>query len=234
MSTAAQVEANRQNAALSTGPRTEEGKTASSQNRLRHGFCGYFRVLDFESAEIYEDLLNSLRDEHQPGTATEHILIERLAQHHWLSQRAQRLQHSILNVEETGGEGSLDRGNDKEFALYLRYQTSNERAFSKCLNDLLKLRAEKRKQEIGFERQSQKAAEEQRKLEAHQAKLRQQNARAGHAELDFEIKQFVEARLPGHTDIPFTALKRVLAHSIEQFAAELDANPGLARSLKAA
>jgi hypothetical protein len=37
MATRAQIEANRRNATKSTGPRTEEGRIASSQNARRHG-----------------------------------------------------------------------------------------------------------------------------------------------------------------------------------------------------
>ena len=54
----------------------------------------------------------------------------------------------------------------KQVALYLRYQTTHDRNFHKCLNDLLKLRAEKRKQEIGFE--SQENRERERAERAHQ------------------------------------------------------------------
>jgi hypothetical protein len=66
-----------------------------------------------------------------------------MAQHHWLRDRAGLLQSNCFQ-----DEGSID---EKRLALYLRYQTTHERAFHKCLNDLLKLRAEKRKNEIGFE-----------------------------------------------------------------------------------
>ena len=44
-------------------------------------------------------------------------------------------------------DGTID---DKRLALYLRYETTHERAFHKCLNELLRIRAEKRKAEIGF------------------------------------------------------------------------------------
>ena len=37
MSTTAQIKANRQNARKSTGPKTDEGKAAVSQNALKHG-----------------------------------------------------------------------------------------------------------------------------------------------------------------------------------------------------
>jgi hypothetical protein len=76
--------------------------------------------------------------------------------------------------------------------LYLRYQATYERAFHRSLNQLLKLRAEKRKEEIGFESQTRKRNEEARKQELHkwtvsvaEAKLERQlvqNSTAAHWE----------------------------------------------------
>ena len=86
---------------------------------------------------------------HRPENETEHILVDRMAQHHWLRSRAQAFESGCFRED-----GTLD---DKRLALFMRYRTSHERAFSKCLAELLKLRAEKRKAEIGFE--SQKAAD---------------------------------------------------------------------------
>ena len=210
MPSPAQMEANRQNAQHSTGPRTEEGKVASSQNNFKHGFCGAFQVLDSESQEEFDALLTALRLEHSPSTATENILVDRLAQHFWLSQRAQLLQTMSFSSEYDNAAA------EKSFALYLRYQVANDRAFSKCLHDLLKLRAEARRQE------------------AHEARVRIAEAKAEAQELDNDIKSTVEARLPGHTAIPFRLFKQVLACSIEQFAQKLDQDPELARIMKAA
>jgi hypothetical protein len=56
------------------------------------------------------------------------------------------------------------------FSLYLRYQTTHTRAFHKSLNDLLKLRAETRKQQNGFEAQTRKEEELRIKNERHQMK----------------------------------------------------------------
>jgi hypothetical protein len=80
---------------------------------------------------------------------------------------------------------------------------------------LLKLRAEKRKAEIGFESQKQKQAADEQKREAHEAKVRLASARAAHLELDTDVRQYIEARIPGNVDIPFDKLKTVLAMSLE-------------------
>jgi hypothetical protein len=77
-----------------------------------------------------------------------------MAQHYWLAQRALNLQQ--LCFDESGVD-------EKRLALYLRYQTTHERAFHKCLNDLLKLRAEKRKEQNGFVSQQHKEADQARR-----------------------------------------------------------------------
>ena len=177
MSTPAQVAANQSNAQHSTGPTTGEGKASSCLNNFRHGFCSAFVVLDFEDREAYDMLLCGLRADHQPASVTESILVEKMAQLHWLSQRALTLQNGALS-------------DPQQLALYLRYQTTHSRAFHKCLNDLLKLRAEKRRVEIGFESQerkrneeNRKQAAEQRKQNAHKTKLWMLQAQAEHQEL---------------------------------------------------
>ncbi|MGH9584717.1 MAG: hypothetical protein ACRD4O_17490, partial [Bryobacteraceae bacterium] len=75
-------------------------------------------------------------------------------------------------------------------ALFLRYQTANDRAFHRCLGDLLKLRAEKRKAEIGFERKEReresaeiRLAAEKRKQDRHESDLMLAQAKADHQAL---------------------------------------------------
>jgi hypothetical protein len=165
MSTQAQIEANQANAQLSSGPKTEEGRAASSKNHLSHGLTyrgGMFILLPWESAEEFDQLVVDLKSEYGPKNRTELILVERMGQHHWLRNRATLLQGNCFL-----DDGSID---DKRLALYLRYETTHERAFHRCLNDLLKIRAEKRKTEIGFESQKRKQEEHDRKQEQHQMK----------------------------------------------------------------
>jgi len=88
MSTSAQIAANQANAKHSTGPRTDTGKAIASNNRLRYGLTGAFRVMRGESQEEFNTLLDALSAEHRPATPTESVLVEKMAQSLWLSKRA--------------------------------------------------------------------------------------------------------------------------------------------------
>jgi hypothetical protein len=161
VSTESQIEANRENAKLSTGPRTEAGKAAAALNNTRHGLTGAFRILPTESRSDFDALLAALCEEHNPETVTETMLVEAMAEHHWLRRRALTLE---LACYDTAGQIT----NEKQLALCLRYQTTHERAFHKALNDLLKLRAAKRRETIGFESQQRAEREQIRKQEKHE------------------------------------------------------------------
>jgi len=79
MATPAQIAANRENAARSTGPRTTDGKAAMNQNALRHGLCSCVPSMTDESKEEIDGLLDTLRDEYQPVGPTEEILVYKMA-----------------------------------------------------------------------------------------------------------------------------------------------------------
>ena len=159
--TEAKREANRANARLSTGPVTPEGKSASARNNFRHGFTGTFAVLPEEDAEAFNQFQLDLQIEHDPQTPTEDLLVADMARHYWLTQRALRLQDGLLATHD------LDEpATQKQLALFMRYQTTNQRAFHRCLNDLLKLRKQRLAEERGFESQNSRAATEARRAKA--------------------------------------------------------------------
>ena len=174
---AACLAANIANSKLSTGP-SPAGIAASCQNHTIHGLArhsnGTFRLLTSEDPLGFEALKQSLAIEHSPITPTETILVNSMAESHWLSQRAQRLQDTRIDPNT----GELK--DEKKASLYLRYQTTHTRAFHKSLNDLIKLRAEKHKAEFGFEAQKAKLetqqAAEQRQNERHEMKKRANEA----------------------------------------------------------
>ena len=163
----AQLNANRANAQFSTGPKTEAGRAISSQNRTTHGLArhnGPFILLFSEDPYGFVALKASLTAEHQPSTETESILINGMAESHWLANRAQTLQNTCFDPQT----GQITE--TQMFSLYLRYQTTHTRAFHKCLNDLVKLRSEKRKTANGFEAQNRKNEETRLKNERHEMK----------------------------------------------------------------
>ena len=166
MATPSQLVANLANSQKSTGPVTTEGKQASSKNRTTHGLCYHnasFFLTDDESEEHYQALLAKLRAEHQPQTETEKIIVRRMTQHEWLRARALRFQHCCLFEDQHIPA-------KEHFALYVRYETTHERGFFKCLNELQKLRAERRNARIGFESHKLKQAAEERASQAQELK----------------------------------------------------------------
>ena len=224
MSTPAQIAANQQNSQKSSGPRTEEGKATVSQNNFRHGFTGKFKVLDWENQDDFNALFTTLATEHQPSNPCETVLVERMTQHFWLAGRALRLQDQCFRPDLAMQEA------DRKLALYMRYQTTQDRAFHKCADELRKLRTERRKSEIGFEsqtareeRQTRRQSDELRKQEMHEARLRLVNSKADHTEIDNEIRQTIEAPLPGHMRLPFDTLKGAFQLAVNQVNRELKA-----------
>ncbi|HSU60026.1 MAG TPA: hypothetical protein VLI55_11990 [Bryobacteraceae bacterium] len=191
MSTQAQIAANQKNSQKSTGPKSETGKAASSQNNFRHGFTGGFRVLGWENAAEFNQLLQQLTDEHQPSTPTETLLVTQIAQSWWLRTRALSLQNECFSGD------SVDQ---KQLALYLRYQTTHERSFHKALSELLKLRAEKRRSEIGFESQEAKQNRARQQAEAHarRQELHKWHVLLAQAKVDNQELQNMKLETPEH------------------------------------
>ncbi len=206
-----QLAANRANSQLSTGATTPAGKQTVSFNAFRHGLAGRFVILASENENEFKELYHGLQHEHTPSTPTEHLLIEGMAQHYWLAQRALGLQQFCFN------EAGVCE-NDQQLALYLRYQTTHDRAFHKCLNDLLKLRAEKRKEQNGFVSQERKRNEEARK-EAdevrRQARENRQQERHKWADLMDSAKVdhqvLLNMQLPGSEPFTKKAIQRIIA-----------------------
>jgi hypothetical protein len=191
----ARLVANRANAKLSTGAKSPETHAICAQNHTVHGLArhqnGTFKLLGNEDSANFEALKQSLADEYLPQTPTETILVNGMAESHWLAARAQRLQDTCLNPE-TG-----DVTDEKKFTLYMRYQTTHTRAFHKCLNDLLKLRAEKRKAELGFEAHKRKENDQRLKNELHEISKK---TRA--AETRYQIAVTADKILSSHQNNP--------------------------------
>jgi hypothetical protein len=86
--TEAQINANRENAKKSTGPRTAEGKAASSRNRLLHGLRANKHILLDEDSEEFLLLVHDHLDRFRPVGPAEEKLVLRVANDQWRLDRA--------------------------------------------------------------------------------------------------------------------------------------------------
>jgi hypothetical protein len=165
MSTLAQLLANIENAQKSSGPVTPEGKAASSQNAVKHGLSNNrsFHLLPEEDPDEWNALHARFYDEYNPQSETELTIVRNAANHEWLRARAVRFQdHCIFE--------NMNIPAKEHFALYMRYEAQHERGFFRCINELKKLREQKKKEQIGFVSQKQKQQAENRAAEAMKLK----------------------------------------------------------------
>lgn len=96
MATQAQISANRRNAAASTGPRTSEGKAASSRNALKHGLTSETPLLPHEDATAYDALVGEIYQEISPKTSLDAILTLRLANLIWRLRRIATFEAALV------------------------------------------------------------------------------------------------------------------------------------------
>ncbi len=97
MASQAQIEANRRNAQLSTGPKTPQGKARCIRNPLKHGLRSREAVLDTERREEFESFAEALRAELTPRTQWQALLVERVVLQAWRLRRAARLEAAVLS-----------------------------------------------------------------------------------------------------------------------------------------
>jgi len=157
MATEAQLNANRQNARKSTGPRTPKGKAASSRNSLEHGLCAQKLLLIDEDSDAFLALLHDLFSRFRPVGAGEESLVKRIALAQWRLDRAlpietQLYQEQIAIVAASNPEMSAkelnaqtgllgpaftnDCDKSQTFIKLARYETALERSINNSLRQL--------------------------------------------------------------------------------------------------
>jgi hypothetical protein len=103
MPTQNQIDANRRNAQHSTGPRTVEGKAASSMNALKSGIDAQSSVIPGEDAADLAALTERLYQDCQPQTVIESLLVDDIVRDTWLLTRLARIDAQLLihTIEDT-------------------------------------------------------------------------------------------------------------------------------------
>jgi len=111
MTTFKQIEANRRNARLSTGPVTEEGKQQSRCNAIRHGLTAETVIGALEDAEDYRAFEAAIIADYDAQSAVERELVLRLASLLWRLRRATTIETGLFEVEAERliGAGQADQ-----------------------------------------------------------------------------------------------------------------------------
>jgi hypothetical protein len=94
-----QIEANRRNAQLSTGPVTEEGKKKSRQNAVRHGLTAETVIDALEDAEDYAAFEMAITADYDVQSAVERELVLRLASLLWRLRRATAIESGLFKIQ---------------------------------------------------------------------------------------------------------------------------------------
>jgi hypothetical protein len=153
--------ANRRNARLSTGPKTQQGKSRSRRNAVKHGILASALLITegkgAENPAEFHELLRGLHRDLTPTGALEKMLVEKIAVCWWRQQRALSCEAGLvrrafapdpgLQLEESLGFGHQSRelavikdqlrlplGADLD--RILRYETTIQREFAYAINQL--------------------------------------------------------------------------------------------------
>jgi hypothetical protein len=99
MTSPRQIEANRRNAQLSTGPVTAEGKQRSRGNALRHGLTAETIIGALEDAEDYAAFEMAVTTDFEATSAVERELVLRLASLLWRLRRATAIESGLFRIQ---------------------------------------------------------------------------------------------------------------------------------------
>jgi len=151
MATEKQIAANRRNAQLSTGPRSVEGKAASSRNALKTGLYCRGIIIGKELPSVLEDLEAAYTAQYLPATPTERALVDSLIHYEWLLRRYRWLETETwyatldrLSPDQREatwtGHAFIDQ---PAISRIHRLRNSTQRAFHETLAELRALQADR-------------------------------------------------------------------------------------------
>ena len=159
---AAKATANRNNARVSTGPTTAQGKAASAQNARTHGLTSARLTLTNEDAVEFETLRTGFAGSSlAPVGPQEQAAFDEYVNSLWRLQRCRCTEVAVLNdciksileadatltPDEAMGRVFTAPDYQKNMGLFLRYQTAIERAVNRALKQLMDLQRDRREAE---------------------------------------------------------------------------------------
>ena len=213
----ARILANRRNAALSTGPKTPEGKEVSRANSLKHGLTGKGVVMPEGDAAEVERRADAYWVETNATGEIGAVLVRRMAIHSVRMERAadQQLVAMTLRIRQVEADFVAPAGADAAEAAKLRseavrfamldpsheatlarkYENAAERTFFRCLKEL-----QRRQREA----QVIQEAESDRRVEATMGSFLEA-AKASQDEDAYFDAMYQELNIPRPSEAPRTS-----------------------------
>jgi hypothetical protein len=155
MATRKQIQANRRNSKLSTGPTSPEGKAAICMNALKTGIDAQSQIVTGEDPEALERLTSRYYDRFQPKGPEEAALIDDAIASDWLLRRLRKTEAQIWDrsITETAADNrkwgqkveafplaAAFRDEQKVFERLQRRISAAERSLRASLEALARLR----------------------------------------------------------------------------------------------
>jgi hypothetical protein len=153
-----QIEANRRNAQLSTGPSTDQGRRTSRMNALKHGLTAQHVTIFDETEAEFRRFHRQLMRVLQPDGAMEAQLAERAVICAWRLRRVYRIETGMFSkARKLWAPTGPTLANDIEtvytrltyqrddLAKLSRYESGIERSLRRALLDLDRRQARRRK-----------------------------------------------------------------------------------------
>jgi len=202
------IEANRQNAQRSTGPKTATGKARVAQNAITHGLLSEKALLPDEDPETLEALAEAMRAAWKPEGAQEDLLVDLMIQALWRLRRLGHVEAGIFSWKQSSilaDRASRQAG---------RYERSALTAFSEAPGPPEITDPEKHQQAVADAEQMKarcneptatigltfmRAASAFTTLSRYEAAIERSYYRAFH-----ELQRLQDARLGGHVPPPLT------------------------------
>ena len=146
---------NAQNAMLSTGPRSLEGKVAVGRNATKHGAFSEAVLVLGEDPAAFEALHDGMVESLQPVGPLEEQLVGRMASLWWRTQRVGKveregLEYALRKHEATSTPslvatcGVMAFGDGHHQERLLRYESQLERSFFRLLHELERIQARRK------------------------------------------------------------------------------------------
>ena len=143
MATEAQVTANRANAQLSSGPKTDEGKAKCSQNAVRHALTSRGLIVLPGLEDAFASLEQQFRISLQPLGEVEETIFKVILESAWNLERCRKAQGQLYaQAEDAGVDPLLDDAIEAKYSRIQKYARQYQNSMFKAMRELGRIQTE--------------------------------------------------------------------------------------------